>query len=303
MTPNCLRSTFIEFHFLVNYADFLLFFPALYGFGQYKTVGNSNNGALSNLTNGNTVAFGIAEYAPQTYVASDLDMFFNSYSPKQVGSRPTLVSVAGGAVYNGPAQGFNYDGESNLDLSYAMALVGTGIPVTLYQAGTPTYGASFNTLLDAIDGSYCGVDGDVSTTCAQNAPRPNVLSTSYSYNEGDLTPLYEQRQCQEYAKLGLMGTTVLYSSGDYGVGGAGGTCYIAGTSKFFFYVSDEKIFQFFFFFVLDNRYSGGGQQQRFNPAFPSTCPYVTSVGATQLKAGNLVTGINPEQACDQVIYS
>lgn len=32
------------------------------------------------------------------------------------------------------------------------------------------------------------------------------------------------RQCYEYAKLGLMGTTILYSSGDYGVAGEGGSC-------------------------------------------------------------------------------
>lgn len=46
-----------------------------------------------------------------------------------------------------------------------------------------------------------------------------VISTSYGYNEADLTPFYAERQCTEYAKLGLMGVTVLYSSGDYGVAG------------------------------------------------------------------------------------
>ena len=44
----------------------------------------------------------------------------------------------------------------------------------------------------------------------------NVISTSYSYNEADLTPFYTARQCNEYAKLGLLGITILYSSGDYG---------------------------------------------------------------------------------------
>lgn len=28
-----------------------------------------------------------------------------------------------------------------------------------------------------------------------------VMSTSYSYNEADLTPAYEERQCAEYAKV------------------------------------------------------------------------------------------------------
>ena len=51
-----------------------------------------------------------------------------------------------------------------------------------------------------------------------------VISTSYGYNEADLTPFYTARQCAEYAKLGLMGVTVLYSSGDDGVAGNGNYC-------------------------------------------------------------------------------
>lgn len=52
----------------------------------------------------------------------------------------------------------------------------------------------------------------------------NVISTSYSYNEADLSPFYTARQCAEYAKLGLMGITILYSSGDDGVAGNGDLC-------------------------------------------------------------------------------
>ena len=52
----------------------------------------------------------------------------------------------------------------------------------------------------------------------------NVISSSYGYNEADLTPAYGMRQCIEYGKLGLMGVTVLYASGDTGVAGGGGIC-------------------------------------------------------------------------------
>lgn len=40
---------------------------------------------------------------------------------------------------------------------------------------------------------------------------------------------------------------------------------------------------------------------RFNPSFPSGCPFVTSVGATQVNPGSSVT--DPEGACEQVIFS
>lgn len=55
--------------------------------------------------------------------------------------------------------GFGYNGESDLDLQYAMALVGKSQPVSLYQVGDLATGASFNNLLDALDGSYCTFEG------------------------------------------------------------------------------------------------------------------------------------------------
>ena len=40
---------------------------------------------------------------------------------------------------------------------------------------------------------------------------------------------------------------------------------------------------------------------RFNPTFPGGCPFITSVGATQVNPGKTV--LDPESACEQVIYS
>lgn len=44
-----------------------------------------------------------------------------------------------------------------------------------------------------------------------------------------------------------------------------------------------------------------GTDSIFNPSFPGTCPYITSVGATQVKPGATVT--QPEEAAESVIYS
>jgi tripeptidyl-peptidase-1 len=112
--------------------------------------------------------------------------------------------------------------------------------VTLYQTGDSVEGASFNNFLDALDSSYCTYEGGDDTSQDSVYPDPyggyqgpedcggftasKVISTSYAYNEADLTPFYEIRQCNEYLKLGLQGITFLYSSGDYGVAGNGGQC-------------------------------------------------------------------------------
>lgn len=278
---------------------------ALYEFPSLKSANPKNS-------------YGIVEYTPQAYVPSDLDLFFRNFSRKQVGERPILDSIDGGVVQQ-TNMSFNYNGESDLDLEYAMTLVypqkvrlysltvalgpstsNAHSKVTLYQVGDLVEGGSFNNFLDAIDASYCTYDGgddptqdavfpdpyggyEGSENCGTYAPT-KVISTSYAYNEADLTPFYEMRQCHEYMKLGLMGVTVLYSSGDYGVAGNGGQC------------------------INPNGTYNSGATARFNPSFPGTCPYITSVGATQVKNNTnivkaIASGTQPEEACETVIYS
>jgi len=71
------------------------------------------------------------------------------------------------------------------------------------------------------------------------------------------------RQCNEYAKLGLLGVTILYSSGDSGVAGNEDLC-------------------------LNEDGSQTTNGTRFDPTFPGVCPYVTSVGSTEIAPGNTV---------------
>lgn len=78
----------------------------LYGYGDYKQTATSQN------------SLGIVEYTPQAYNGSDLDLFFGKYSPSQVGERPILQAIADGSVQTDPTlQGFEFNAESNLDLS------------------------------------------------------------------------------------------------------------------------------------------------------------------------------------------
>ncbi|TVY30670.1 Tripeptidyl-peptidase sed1 [Lachnellula hyalina] len=257
--------------------------------------------ALYNFTNGTLAlsSYGIVEYTPQAYLQTDLNLFYTNLAREiPSGTKPT-VDLIDGATVQTTTQSFDDNGESDLDLQYAIALVYPQ-KVTLYQTGDSVEGASFNNFLDAIDAAYCtsgggddssqdgiypdtasgGYKGDEDCGTFKAA---SVISTSYGYNEADLTAAYETRQCNEYMKLGLAGTTFLYSSGDYGVAGNSGQC------------------------CTKAKCAGGtynsGTSGTFNPAFPATCPYVTSVGATQIKPNTLVTATAPEEACQTVIYS
>ena len=236
-------------------------------------------------------SYGIVEYTPQAFLQNDLNLFFANFSKNQVQKTP-IINLIDGATVQTTNQGFNFNGESDLDLEYAMALVNPQ-KVTLYQVGDLVQGASFNNFLDAIDGSYCTFEGGDDPT--QDAIYPDafggyqgpqncggfaatkVISTSYGYNEADLTEKYELRQCREFGKLGLAGTSVLYSSGDSGVAGNRGQCI----------GPDDTL--------------NDGKSGRFNPGFPASCPYVTAVGATQVLPGASVT--QPEKACESVIFS
>ncbi|KAG1727664.1 peptidase S8/S53 domain-containing protein [Suillus paluster] len=232
----------------------------LYGL-WYQPVSGKNN------------SYGIVEYTPQAYLQSDLDMFAKNFSTGLEGVSPTMVSIDGGYLQT-TNMSFDYNGESNLDLQYGMTLVTKGQDVTLYQVGDAVEGASFNTFLDALDGDYCTYDGGddpsqdpvypdtadggyTGTEDCGTVKPANVISTSSGYNEADLSAAYAIRQCNEYAKLGLLGVTVLYSSGDSGVAGSNGYCLNPDGTQ----TADGAI---------------------FNPSFPATCPYVTSVGATQI---------------------
>ncbi|KAK8009688.1 Aldo/keto reductase [Apiospora arundinis] len=241
---------------------------------------------------------GIAAYTTNSYHPSDLDVFFANFSKKQVGDRPIFESIDGGSIPQNFPNKTSY-AESSLDLQYAMSLV---YPqnVTLYQVGDLTGNGSFNSFLDALDGSYCDYEGGDDPKQDGVFPNPdpkgfqgpracgttkatNVISTSYGYNEAALTPAYQKRQCYEYMKLGLQGVTVLYASGDFGVAGNRNRC-----------LSANGTFT-----------NGTG---RFNPSFPGSCPYVTAVGATQIPTGaniaqDLAQKVQPEIACATTIYS
>ena len=79
---------------------------------------------------------------------------------------------------------------------------------------------------------------------------PNVISNSYGDDEETVPIKYAKRVCNLIGKLGMRGISVLESSGDLGVG--------AGCKT-----------------------NDGKNTTRFTPQFPSTCPYITSVGGTQ----------------------
>lgn len=148
--------------------------------------------------------------------------------------------------------------EANLDIEYTTGLVGPTIKTTYYS--TPGRGVLIPDLdQPKAEASQNEPYLDFFTFLAnlEDDKLPQVLSTSYGENEQSVPPEYAKKVCDLIGQLGTRGVSVIFSSGDTGVGSACQT-------------------------------NDGKNTTRFLPIFPASCPYVTSVGGT--------FGVQPERA-------
>ncbi|CAG8976517.1 hypothetical protein HYALB_00006014 [Hymenoscyphus albidus] len=200
----------------------------------------------------NTVGFGsfLEEYARY----SDYELFQQKYLPKAIGENFTVVSFNGGLDDQTSADD---SGEANLDAQY---ILGVGYPVPVVEYSTAGRGllipdGDSPTQDDNTNEPY--LDFLLALTKLPNSEIPNSISISYGENEQEIPVSYAFQVCQLFAQLGARGKSVLFSSGDSGTGD----------------------------FCLSN---DGKNTTKFQPQFPASCPYVTSVGGTRY--------IEPEQA-------
>lgn len=69
-------------------------------------------------------SYGIVEYTPQAYLQPDLNLFYSNLQRQiPAGTGPT-VDLIDGATVQTTTQSFNDNGESDLDIEYAISLGG-----------------------------------------------------------------------------------------------------------------------------------------------------------------------------------
>lgn len=176
---------------------------------------------------------------------ADLARFESEYAPYAVGKNFTYTLINGGLLN----QSYTGDSvEANLDVQYALTLA-YPIDIHAYSTGgrgplvpdldQPTLPGSNEPYLDFLNYILKLPD----------AKLPRTLTTSYGEDEQSVPLEYNKQVCSLFGQLGARGVSVLFSSGDTGVGSA----------------------------CLSN---DGKNTTRFLPIFPAACPYVTSVGGT-----------------------
>ena len=135
----------------------------------------------------------------EEYIAiKDLDTFFKSFDPTQVGRLPIIV---------GPNKETQPGVEASLDIQYMMALAHNANITFWYTAGRQPKNPENEPFLDWL------------MALSNSTAPPLVISTSYGDDEPSVDFDYATRVNTEFAKAGARGVSILFSSGDGGVAG------------------------------------------------------------------------------------
>ncbi|KAH6657548.1 peptidase S8/S53 domain-containing protein [Truncatella angustata] len=181
---------------------------------------------ISTLTKGK---MGIAGFIKQYPSQSDLKTFLGKFAISGFGNSAQSYTCT--TVNAGTCPASNPGDEANLDVQYARAIT-SDIPNEFYSVG-----GNDNQIYEYLSEYLLGLSA---------AERPNVISVSYGGDESSVTKSVAQTTCNQFMQLGAAGVSVIFASGDSGVGSG---CTISG-------------------------------KKAYQPDFPGGCPYVTMVGGT-----------------------
>ncbi|OAX84846.1 hypothetical protein ACJ72_00774 [Emergomyces africanus] len=216
----------------------------LYGFSNYT------------IPPGNSDTLGVSGFLKQYAQYDDLESFLTSIDGRSIALNFSVHSINGGV---NPQGGEENSFEANLDVQYAVSLSNTSLVTFFTTAGLGKLVPD----LDQPDPNNYETEPYLEQVLHfLDLPQhelPTVLSTSYGENEQNIPEPYAKSVCSLFAQLGARGVSLIFSSGDTGVGSA---C----------------------------QSNDGTNRTIFNPTFPSGCPFVTSVGAT--------VNFDPESAAD-----
>ncbi|KAH9160140.1 subtilisin-like protein [Lactarius sanguifluus] len=192
----------------------------LYNTGGYRPAALDRN------------VIGIAAYDGQYPSQKDLGLFMTEFRTPGEDATFSVVQVQGGGD-NPDTPGV----EANLDTQYTGAMT---YPTTnvFYSIGVSP--ERVDPILNFIAYMFM-----------KEKRIPQTITTSYGGPEYGFPLDYATRVCRLFAELGVRGVSVLFSSGDSGVGK--GDCLLE---------------------------VNGHASVHFVPEFPATCPYLTSVGGT-----------------------
>lgn len=220
----------------------------------YETIDYQVQSADTNL-------MGLTDYLNETNNRNDTYQMLSTYRPEANESawQFQFDSIANGTtaqVYTEEAEEEQTGVEGNLDVQNMLSFAWPTKLIAYTTGGSPPYNPDASTTSNTNEPYLVWLESVLAESDDEIA---KVISTSYDDDEQTVPQSYAVRVCNDLAQLGARGVSLFFSSGDYGIGPTG------------YCVSND-----------------GRNTSTFLPLFPSTCPYVTSVGATK--------SFNPEVA-------
>jgi tripeptidyl-peptidase I len=197
---------------------------------------------------------GFGSFLNQSAQFEDLRLYLEYF--KLPSHNFTKIEVNKGGIPKTPSTG-----EANLD---AQNIVGVSYPLPLVEfltAGLPPFVPDVEMKNASLNSNEPYLPYYQYLLSKRNSELPQVITNSYGDPEQTVPRRYAKRVCTSIALMGLRGITILESSGDTGIGSG----------------------------CLHNDGSG---KSRFDPQFPSTCPWITAVGGTQVSDSTRI--INPD---------
>ncbi|KAF9014524.1 subtilisin-like protein [Hymenopellis radicata] len=187
---------------------------------------------------------GVVGYLDQWANYADLKSFLGVFRPDKAESSFETVLVHGGV--NDQSQPGD---EANLDVQYTVGISAPTKNVYYSTGGSPKFKPDILTPTNTNE-PYL----DCWSSFLHRTRSRRLLRLRMGIMNRRSVPYdYAVRVCNEFAKLGARGSTVLFASGDSGVGGDNAKECLKNDG------SDKMVFQ---------------------PIFPASCPYVTAVGGT-----------------------
>ncbi|TID21601.1 H(+)/Cl(-) exchange transporter 5 [Venturia nashicola] len=199
----------------------------------------------------NKTFMALCNYLGEVGSRNDAKIFLQKYRPEAVAGATDFKEVS---IDNGPIDTGSYNStqlengsgqEANMDLQ-TMLGIAWPVPLTAYTTG----GEQPEWIKPSINATNTNEPFLAWAQYMLALPSlPNVVSTSYGDSEGTVSPSYARAVCNSFAQLGARGVSVLFPSGDGGIGGK-------------------------------NCFSKKYNITTFGALFPAGCPFVTAVGGT-----------------------
>lgn len=196
---------------------------------------------------------GLNDFLGESNNRSDVHLFLEQYRPEAAAAAYefTVEVIANGSNQqtqeNATELAAYQDLEGNLDAETILG-IDWPTPLTAFTTGgSPPFIPDLTTPTDGNEPYLTWLNYVLS-----QSDLPQVISTSYADDEQSVPYSYANSVCNGFAQLGARGISLFFGSGDTGVG-TPGTCFT----------------------------NDGTNAPTFLPMFPTSCPYITSVGATK----------------------